>query len=84
MSSIFSHRTWTISARVSSCHCAGAWTSSRSRTCSPTSISVTRTYVLMTHAVFAAPRCELGRAIGNLATYRDAITCALDILLVGF
>jgi toxin CcdB len=42
------------------------------------------TYVLMTHAVFAAPRRELGRAIGMLAAHRDAITRALDILLVGF
>ena len=41
-------------------------------------------YLLMTHAVAAVPRRELGQAIGNLATYRDSITRALDVLLVGF
>jgi len=41
-------------------------------------------YVLVTHAVFAVPRRELGRAVGNLAAYRDEIARALDVLLVGF
>jgi len=41
-------------------------------------------YVLATHALASVARREHGRPIGNLATYRDAFTCALDILLVGF
>lgn len=41
-------------------------------------------YVLMTHAVFAVPRRDLGRPVGTLTAYRDAITRALDILLTGF
>jgi hypothetical protein len=41
-------------------------------------------YVLATHALASVARRELGRPIGTLAAHRDAITRALDVLLVGF
>jgi len=41
-------------------------------------------YVLMTHAVFAVPRREMGPVLGNLAAFRDEITRAFDVLLTGF
>jgi len=41
-------------------------------------------YLLLTHALASVQRRQLGHPIGNLATYRDSITRALDVLLVGF
>jgi toxin CcdB len=40
-------------------------------------------YLLMTHAMASVHRRQLGHPIGNLAAYRDSITRALDVLLVG-
>jgi toxin CcdB len=40
--------------------------------------------LLATQLLAAVPRRELGRAVGNLEDHRDAITQALDILLIGF
>jgi toxin CcdB len=41
-------------------------------------------YVLMTHALAAVRRRDLGYPIANLAAHRDQITRALDILITGF
>jgi toxin CcdB len=43
-----------------------------------------RRHVLLTQAIAAIPRRELRPAIASLATYRDSITRARDILLIGF
>ncbi len=42
------------------------------------------TYVLLTQELTAVARSELRRPVGSLATHRDDIRRALDILLVGF
>lgn len=39
---------------------------------------------MMTHYLTAVPRRELGSPVASLAAERDAITCALDMLLTGF
>ena len=41
-------------------------------------------FVMATPLMGAVRRRELGRAVGNLETERDAITKALDVLLTGF
>src|SRR5947209_674536 len=41
-------------------------------------------YVLLTQELTAIARSELRRPVGSLATHRDEIRRALDILLVGF
>ena len=41
-------------------------------------------YVAMTRVLAAVPRSSLRRTIGSLAEWRDEITRALDVLLIGF
>ena len=41
-------------------------------------------YVVMTQELSAVPRVILRRKVGSLAGWRDEITRALDVLLVGF
>ncbi|WP_019866128.1 CcdB family protein [Methylovulum miyakonense] len=41
-------------------------------------------YLLLTPQLAGIPRKELGKAIGNLGSYRDEIVGAVDFLLVGF
>ena len=41
-------------------------------------------YIVMTQELAAVPRSSLRRAIGSLAEWRDEITRALDVLLIGF
>lgn len=41
-------------------------------------------HILFPQYLAAVPRRELGRAVGNLETQRDAVTKALDLLLTGF
>ena len=40
--------------------------------------------LLATQLLAAVPKRELGRAVGNLESERDAVTRALDLLLTGF
>jgi toxin CcdB len=41
-------------------------------------------YVVMTQELAAVRRSQLRRRVGSLVDHRDAITRALDVLLVGF
>ncbi|MBW6398470.1 CcdB family protein [Roseomonas sp. HJA6] len=41
-------------------------------------------FLLATQLLAAVPRRELGPVVGSLASERDAITRALDLLLTGF
>lgn len=41
-------------------------------------------HTVFPHYVAAFPRVELGRPVGNLASQRDALLQAFDLLLTGF
>ena len=43
-----------------------------------------RRYVMVTQFIASVPESELRHKAGNLATHRDTITAALDMLFSGF
>jgi len=50
----------------------------------PTLLLEQRPFLMATHLIASVRTPELGRPKANLAHYRDEITRALDMLLIGF